>query len=419
MSSFFEVRPRSLRPDELRARLDRVCGVHHGRIHVLLQLPRMRSQAAADAVLAALGKRPNERRPPRGNTRTWERIAACLAGEQIETVFLSGLENLLPDARHRLMELADSNELRIYVIATGRMRPWWGQFAKQWELIPVADDELASSLPAFELIAPPRVLFPQPPEAEVERFRFEASQTLSREDFKRLDAVFTDAYARTLERRRENPRTTAEELTAWLQSLLARSGSYFQAFVSLQGVAAAFRHTNVHNDIRVNTTKFARLAPLAYADDLEHGAADRLRWYVNNDCAAAALVRVISHCAPQDLVTLRLGDIAHDGSTVHVNGRAHRAPECAQGILRTQRIDRGFAGATDSDPAFIVESTSAEPSPVTLEGVRRWLSDVTTFANVVTADRWTSAETATGADWLKTVGVELGDFSGADAEETA
>jgi hypothetical protein len=177
--------------------------------------------------------------------------------------------------------------------------------------------------------------------------------------------------------------------------------------VSLRAVEAAFRRTNIHNDISVNATKFAQFAPLAYRDDLERGAADRLRWFTNNDCAAAALVRVVSHCSPQDLVDLRLGDIARDGSEVRINGHSYSVPVCAYGILRTQHVDRSFAAATDTDAAFIVESTSAAPSPVTLNGVRRWLRDATVFADVVTSGRWTDSTPATGQAWLKNVGVHL------------
>jgi hypothetical protein len=367
----------------------------------------------ADAVLEALGKRPADREIPRGLARRWQRIHAWVIGERIEAIAIRGAENLTLASCRQLLVLSELCRVDLYLIAppAATRRARWPRLVRDWDACHLTVEEFLPGWPQpepeeAELSRP----FPPPPDDDFARFLNEAARDHPDPAFQRVRAVFVAARDSATDWGGHHRRFDAAALGSWLRTVVSSAATHHEALCMVRGVEAGLFLSSAERGIQLDPVRFARQAKWARQEDLVQGGGARLRWYTNTDWAMAGLARVISHCAVQDLVNLRMRDLAHDGTSVTIAGVPCRVPPIGEGIARAHLTDRAFYAPDPDDALLISEQTKEGRAPAGIKAISRWLNDITDFGDLVVADRWTPRKPLENERWLHTMGIRVFDY---------
>jgi hypothetical protein len=410
-----------------------------GRLFCLLHPDSDELEHLGNALLEALGKRMALPGVPRNAQRKWQLASAWTIGEGVTDLFVAFVDDLAPPFHRHLFELAERGDLNLWLFrrtvvpasahsVDGRRHGTTTKMLNQRrrrhitavdaEALHAHWAEIGTSAPAEPARRPPP--FPEPPEEGFVLFLWAAHAELDPHDYQRV----ADAWRRGREalrawlgaappidpstgrRLRDTLAAFADELAPFVRELSASCGSVHEAVCALRGVQVElFRERPLL--LKLDLGRYARHAPLATRDDLDHGAADDLRGFVQPARSAACVCRLLSHATPAEIAEIRLNDLALDGSEVRIAGVRTEVPNVARGLLRAQRAVRVLDGVTDAEAPLLTYDYPGGTRAATEKAVTGWLKDATRDAGVHLADHYTTRRRHSNTGWLNGHGLSV------------
>lgn len=195
---------------------------------------------------------------------------------------------------------------------------------------------------------PPR--FPHVPQSEFFRFLHDCSRLLDDHDFERVQEVFR-AGRREITTWRDRGGGNESELAALLRQIPA--GDTSRAATWLRGAQVGLLGGDLQLWLGLDRLS-QQLAGSQAISGLTPEIVRELRTIFGSPWACAAVIAIVLG-SDLDLVSqLTLADIAPDGARITANGREHRVPAYARGILRTQLALRREQKARQSAPLLTI-----------------------------------------------------------------
>ncbi len=317
---------------------------------------RRRTQLCQD-LLYALGQRDDVGGRLRDGERDWELLIAWLRGWPVRELVLLDAQWLPNAFLDDVAGLAATCGSRLWLVAQQPVEDTYPAGLRSWptaeplprELVAIVKarrDELAATLPAPS--------FPRVPATNFVSFRAEARRQLTAAEFALVDALYRDTYgeARTWLDGLDGDLGEEQVLTHLRPrlALLATADEMVTAVRATQ--AAAFRHGILLNAEPVQLFLTAERAGAAAITSPETWR--RLRAY-REPYRGAMCALAAAELGVDDVLEIRLADVAADGTSVTLSGKRCDVPAGGAPYLRAQVALRTLEGAGPGDTLFADE----------------------------------------------------------------
>lgn len=316
----------------------------------------------------------------RNEQMRWVMAQAWLIGDRVSDLHVIDADVLHRRQRERYMSLATTTGTRVWFIA--RSEPMTTGARKQlrdWAVRTVPASEFLGQLPeaAENCNIAPLAELPTNltlPDDDFYVFRAVCRRELDASAFAVLDAWWQRGFVAALDWDLVVA-DVAEAVATHLRTELNIPMEPGQPLVMTRGIQAGLFLRGIL--MRVELGRFLNeMTPEAAGVPTERGVG-QLRRFVHPGYSAAALIVWIADAGIDELVPMRVGDVAADGSGVLLRGRSYTVPLSAQGILRAYLAARAFSPDSDQEALFIHPRRSKEADePVRVEALVRWISSV-------------------------------------------
>lgn len=331
-------------------------------------------ELAAD-VLVALGKRFDALQFERATSRSWQVARTWLQAEGVRHLFVLRASSLDESSIARLVDATRRCQTELWLIGAD-LRPY--SMARRWRQRTFTE-RWAEVGPTMAVTGNGH--FPEVPDADFLTFRAACRRALSSGDFELIDRVFCAGMDETTAwlAPQEGRWLTKDDVAAQLHGILVESTCAAEALTRMRAAQAAYFVAGWWIPFAHHGSAPGGLVPLG--PTLDPAAANRLRRLCAPTSAALMALVVATDLRGEGLAALNLGDLADRGPiTVRSGPASYTIPAYAGSLVRALLVERRDARSKDSDPLFVLRSTSGRFTAKQLTSLLRRLTKATAIA---------------------------------------
>jgi len=364
--------------------------------------------AEAVDVLLALDKDLNLPDSFRNVQHRWLNARCWLIGDAISDLHVIDADTLPTAHRERYMTLAVETGIRLWLIARSepieratrrQLRNWVARTATASEFVgqlprrssPAQRDDMPTNLTL--------------PEDDFYVFRAVCRREFDDRVFAELDEWWKHGFRCALSWElpaADVPSAVGAHVRTLLNTPMVRG----EALVTTRGVQAGLFLRGVL--MRVALGRFLHEMTTQSAGAPTDEGIRQLRRFANPAFAAAALIVWLTDAGPSELQTIKLTDVAEDGSSIIFSGHSVDVPEGAHGTLRSLLAARELGPPGVDDELFAIPSqTNAVAVRPSTHALRRWLAIVSDGTGLPFLRRDTIVKNHDRGHWLARRGMSV------------
>jgi hypothetical protein len=368
-------------------------------------------------LLIGLGKRFDAARTERVHGRQWQLAELWMAAERTRELFILRAHRLGPGQWERLIGLAASCGITLWLIVHQAQLRDRHAAAVQ----PIAHQQLTLEQFAARWPSPPAAAaqsdwFPEVPSTDFPTFRAACRKLLDQASFDLVDERYNQAFSAARSWLRDHTSdwrvashpldsVDVDAVAALLQRLTVTSSSPSETLVRLRGAQAGlFLHGVL---VTLDLSARSMLGSMELRATLSPAMATRLRGLCTPEWTAAAALALLAEPGGGELAAMDLGHITPDAAQVTVGSlRELQVPAYARSLLLAQVLQRRRQGA-DIDAPLFADPTGQRCSPTDLSMLVDTVATKVAIGSLHQGAGFLAGPSSLGAAWLARRGLTV------------